>query len=75
MIGHLFDATFEKLIFEQDLRGVSKSWLKGLRTVPRDVSPGVAKKKNNSNPVSREIADTNFLETKIYSSKYNIAET
>ena len=68
-------STFESLIFEQDLRGVSKDWLKGSRTVPRDVSPGVAKKKNNSNPVSREIADTNFLETKIYSSKYNIAKT
>jgi len=69
------DATFEKSIFKQDLRGVSKNWLPGSRTVPRDVSPGVAKKKNNRNPVSREIADTNFLETKIYSSKYSMAKT
>ena len=27
------------------------------------------------NPVSQEIADTNFLETKIYSSKYINAKT
>ena len=31
--------------------------------------------KSNMNPVSREIADTNFLETKIYSSKYIKAKT
>ena len=29
----------------------------------------------NINPVSQEIADTNFLETKIYSSKYINAKT
>ena len=67
--------TVEKLIFEQDLRGVSKDWLKGFENSAKGRESGRRERKNNNNPVSREIADTNFLETKIYSSKYIIAKT
>ena len=53
-------------------RGVSKIG-QGL-TEAVETSPAYTNN-SNMNPVSQEIADTNFLETKIYSSKYISAKT
>ena len=53
-------------------RGVSKIG-QGL-TEAMETSPAYTNN-SNMNPVSQEIADTNFLETKIYSSKYINAKT
>ena len=46
-VSHFFSAvTFEKMIFKQDLRGVSKDWLKGFENSANGRScPGVAEEK------------------------------
>ena len=62
-------------IREKDLRGVSKIGLRVTQNSAKGRESGRRERKSNMNPVSREIADTNFLETKIYSSKYIIAKT
>ena len=66
----------KKVTFPKTNLRCLQNWLKGVcEQCQGTFLSGRRERKSNMNPVSREIADTNFLETKIYSSKYIIAKT